>query len=69
MHSQASLTALYAAGGPTKIGSLRTLLHYRGKQLIGAIDLYEFLLHGVQSEDHLQAGRHSPHSAAGPQSL
>jgi protein involved in polysaccharide export with SLBB domain len=41
--------ALYSAGGPTNIGSLRTLLHYRGKQLIEEVDLYDFLLHGVRN--------------------
>ena len=51
-----SLNALFAAGGPTNVGSLRVLCHYRGKQLIGEIDLYDFLLHGVQGEDRLQAG-------------
>jgi protein involved in polysaccharide export with SLBB domain len=43
------LSALYAAGGPTPIGSLRTLRHYRGKQLIEEVDLYDFLLHGVRN--------------------
>lgn len=43
------LSALYAAGGPTSVGSLRTLLHYRGKQLIEKVDLYDFLLHGIRS--------------------
>jgi protein involved in polysaccharide export with SLBB domain len=42
------LSALYAAGGPTSAGSLRTLLHYRGNQLIETVDLYDFLLHGVR---------------------
>lgn len=43
------LSALYAAGGPTSVGSLRTLLHYRGKQLVEKVDLYDFLLHGIRS--------------------
>jgi protein involved in polysaccharide export with SLBB domain len=43
------LSALYAAGGPTAVGSLRTLRHYRGKQLIEDVDLYDFLLHGVRN--------------------
>jgi protein involved in polysaccharide export with SLBB domain len=43
------LSALYAAGGPTSVGSLRTLLHYRGKQLVETVDLYDFLLHGVRN--------------------
>ena len=43
------VSALYAAGGPTAAGSLRTLRHYRGKQLIEDVDLYDFLLHGIRS--------------------
>ena len=43
------LSALYAAGGPTSVGSLRTLLHYRGKQLVEKIDLYDFLIHGIRN--------------------
>ncbi len=43
------LSALYAAGGPTSVGSLRTLFHYRGKQLIENVDLYDFLLHGLRN--------------------
>jgi polysaccharide biosynthesis/export protein len=50
------ISALYAAGGPTNVGSLRLLRHYRGKYLVGEIDLYDFLLHGVQQEDRLQSG-------------
>ena len=42
------VSALYAAGGPTAAGSLRTLLHYRGKQLVESVDLYDFLLHGIR---------------------
>ncbi len=43
------VSALYTAGGPTAVGSLRTLLHYRGKQLVEKVDLYDFLLHGIRS--------------------
>ncbi len=43
------LSALYAAGGPTSVGSLRTLLHNRGEQLIEKVDLYDFLLHGIRN--------------------
>jgi protein involved in polysaccharide export with SLBB domain len=51
------LNALYQAGGPTSRGSLRILRHYRGPQLIGQIDLYDLLLHGVRSSlERLQAG-------------
>ncbi|HEV2132757.1 MAG TPA: SLBB domain-containing protein [Terracidiphilus sp.] len=51
------LNALYAAGGPTSRGSLRTLEQYRGKELVESIDLYDFLLHGVRSSaDRLLSG-------------
>lgn len=51
------LNALYQAGGPTSRGSLRILRHYRGPQLVGEIDLYDLLLHGVRSSlERLQAG-------------
>ena len=51
------LNALYLAGGPTSEGSLRVLLHYRGKQLIQEVDLYDLLLHGVRGDvQRLQAG-------------
>ena len=43
------LSALYAAGGPTAVGSLRTLRHYRGKQLVQEVDLYDFLLNGIRN--------------------
>jgi len=63
-----SLSALYASGGPTSIGSLRSLKHYRGKQLLSTVDLYEFLLRGVQNgEDRLQGGDTLVVPAAGPQ--
>ncbi len=51
------LSALVAAGGPTSVGSLRIIKHYRGTQLLGTIDLYDFLLRGVRdTDDRLQAG-------------
>jgi protein involved in polysaccharide export with SLBB domain len=51
------LNALYAAGGPTSRGSLRIVRQYRGKELVREVDLYDFMLHGVRSEDgHLQSG-------------
>ena len=43
------LSALYAAGGPTAVGSLRTLQHYRGQKLVEQVDLYDFLLHGIRN--------------------
>lgn len=51
------LNALYAAGGPTSRGSLRTLRQYRGEKLVREIDLYELLLRGIRSDaDHLLPG-------------
>ena len=51
------LNALYAAGGPSSRGSLRTLRQYRGDKLVREIDLYEFLLRGVRSDvDRLLPG-------------
>jgi protein involved in polysaccharide export with SLBB domain len=48
-----ALNALYAAGGPTAIGSLRTILHYRNRELVREIDLYDFLLHGLRADPEL----------------
>ena len=63
-----SLNALYAAGGPTAAGSLRTLRHYRGTELIGEVDLYDFLLHGVRkADDRFQGGDTLLVPPAGPQ--
>jgi len=51
------VSALYAAGGPTAVGSLRILRHFRNEKQIGEIDLYDFMLHGIRSvEDRLQSG-------------
>ena len=51
------LNALYIAGGPTSGGSLRLLEHYRGKQLLEKVDVYDLLLHGVSSSvQRLEAG-------------
>jgi protein involved in polysaccharide export with SLBB domain len=51
------LNALYIAGGPTSGGSLRILHHYRGKQLIEQVDVYDLLLHGIRGDmQRLQAG-------------
>lgn len=44
------LNALFAAGGITPRGSLRTLKHLRGKQLVEQVDAYDLLLHGVRSD-------------------
>ncbi|MGA3100227.1 MAG: SLBB domain-containing protein [Terracidiphilus sp.] len=62
------LSALYAAGGPTAVGSLRTLHHYRGKQLVEDIDLYDFLLHGLRGATaHFESGDTLLVPPAGPQ--
>jgi len=51
------LNALYAAGGPTATGSLRVVKHFRGKQLLGQMDLYDLLLRGVREGiEHLEPG-------------
>lgn len=51
------LNAVFVAGGPTSRGSLRLLRHYRGQQLVQQVDVYDLLLHGVQSNlQHLQPG-------------
>lgn len=51
------LNALYSAGGPTSAGSLRLLEHYRGKQLLEQVDVYDLLLHGINGNmQRLEAG-------------
>ena len=51
------LNALYLAGGPTSGGSLRLLDHYRGKQLLQRVDVYDLLLHGITGNmQRLEAG-------------
>jgi len=51
------LNAVFAAGGISARGSLRSLRHYRGKQLIQDVDAYDLLLHGVRSDvQQLQSG-------------
>ncbi|HXM22022.1 MAG TPA: SLBB domain-containing protein [Terriglobales bacterium] len=51
------LNAVYEAGGPTSGGSLRIFKHYRGKDLIEEVDVYNLLLHGVPTGMHrLESG-------------
>jgi len=45
------LNAIVAAGGVTARGSLRSLKHYRGKQLIEVVDAYDLLLRGVGTDE------------------
>ena len=62
------LNALFAAGGPTSVGSLRTVRHMRGSTLIREVDLYDFLLHGIRSDvERLESGDTILVPAAGPQ--
>jgi protein involved in polysaccharide export with SLBB domain len=44
------LNALFAAGGLTPRGSLRSIEHYRGKTLLEEVDAYDLLLHGVRGD-------------------
>ena len=44
------LNALFVAGGVTAQGSLRRLQHYRGKQLVEEVDVYDLLLHGIRGD-------------------
>ncbi len=51
------LTALYAAGGPTTNGSFRQVQVRRGEKLVDSVDIYDYLLHGVNDNDiRLQTG-------------
>jgi protein involved in polysaccharide export with SLBB domain len=62
------LSALFAAGGPTSTGSLRVLRHLRNDKLIGEIDLYDFLIHGIRKgDDQLEGGDTLLVPPAGPQ--
>jgi polysaccharide export outer membrane protein len=62
------LNALFVAGGPTSRGSLRTLKHYRGTQLIQTLDMYDLLLHGVKTDlQRLENGDSVQVPSIGPQ--
>lgn len=62
------VSALYAAGGPTAAGSLRVMRHMRNDKVVGEVDLYDFLLHGVRKEDdRLEGGDTLLVPPAGPQ--
>lgn len=54
-YSLSSLTtvygALFAAGGPTRQGTLRSIQVLRSGKVIKSVDLYEFLLKGDRSQD------------------
>jgi protein involved in polysaccharide export with SLBB domain len=52
-----ALTALYAAGGPTINGSLRTIEIRRGGRTVDTLDVYDYLIRGDASHDvRLQSG-------------
>lgn len=52
-----AISGLYAAGGPTPQGSLRSVLVRRGNDLAGTLDLYDYLLRGDASKDvRLESG-------------
>ena len=45
------LTALYAAGGPTRDGSLRQVRLVRGSEAVATLDMYDYLLAGSRQDD------------------
>ncbi|HZA98239.1 MAG TPA: SLBB domain-containing protein, partial [Gemmatimonadales bacterium] len=45
------LTALYAAGGPTSNGSFRRVEVRRGGKLVDTLNLYDYLLQGINRSD------------------
>lgn len=52
-----AFNALYAAGGPDPLGSLRDIRVLRANKEVGRLDLYPFLLDGDRASDvRLQAG-------------
>ena len=62
------LNALVSAGGITPRGSLRSLKHYRGRQLIEEVDAYDLLLRGVTPDaKKLENGDTLMVSSLGPQ--
>jgi protein involved in polysaccharide export with SLBB domain len=62
------LNALFEAGGVTPGGSLRSLKHYRGTQLVEEVDAYDLLLHGVRGDlKRLENGDSLLVSPIGPQ--
>ena len=45
------INALFAAGGPSNKGSMRTIQLKRGNKVVTELDLYEFLIKGDKSKD------------------
>jgi protein involved in polysaccharide export with SLBB domain len=51
------LTALYSAGGPTSNGSFRRVDVRRGGKLVDSLDVYDYLLRGINRSDiRLESG-------------
>ncbi len=51
------LSALYAGGGPTANGSFRKVEVRRGGKLVDSVDVYDYLLHGINASNvRLQSG-------------
>ncbi|MGI4751221.1 MAG: SLBB domain-containing protein [Janthinobacterium lividum] len=46
--------ALYASGGPNNNGSFRKIQLIRNNKVVSTIDIYDFLLKGIQNNVHLQ---------------
>lgn len=46
-----AFNALYMAGGISKIGSLRNIQIFRGGKVVGAIDVYDYILNGKASDN------------------
>jgi protein involved in polysaccharide export with SLBB domain len=49
-------TALFSAGGPTDIGSIRNIKLMRGTKMAVQIDIYEYLFYGKYVDQPLQSG-------------
>ncbi|HEV1995871.1 MAG TPA: SLBB domain-containing protein [Candidatus Acidoferrum sp.] len=63
-----ALNAVLIAGGPTDVGSFRTVKHFRAKKLLEEIDLYDFLLRGLgAAEAHMESGDSILVPPVGPQ--
>jgi protein involved in polysaccharide export with SLBB domain len=45
------VTALFAAGGPSSAGSMRSIQLKRGNQVVTDLDLYDFIVSGDKSKD------------------
>ncbi len=51
------ISALFASGGPSKIGTMRDIQVRRGNKVIAHFDMYDFLFRGEKSQDiRLQEG-------------